>query len=288
MVTTPRMPRGSLSHVGWAQARPTRERGTHMERTNVITGAASGIGKATKELLESRGEKVIGVDLHDADVTVDLTTPEGRSQMAGRVAELSGGTVDAVFAVAGLSGAVPATVGVNFFGMVATLEGLRPFLGSSAAPRAVAVASMASLLPVDEELVAAMARGDEHAALVRAEVLAKDPQTGGLIYSSSKKALAQWIRRQAPSADWAGASIPLNAVAPGIIATPMTADLIATEEARAAILQMVPMPLNGIAQPIVVARLLAWLGSEENTHLCGQVVFVDGGSDAVIRGDSTW
>ncbi|HET7277547.1 MAG TPA: SDR family oxidoreductase [Dermatophilaceae bacterium] len=259
-----------------------------MERTNVITGAASGIGKATKELLESRGEKVIGVDLHDADVTVDLTTPEGRSQMAGRVAELSGGTVDAVFAVAGLSGAVPATVGVNFFGMVATLEGLRPFLGSSAAPRAVAVASMASLLPVDEELVAAMARGDEHAALVRAEVLAKDPQTGGLIYSSSKKALAQWIRRQAPSADWAGASIPLNAVAPGIIATPMTADLIATEEARAAILQMVPMPLNGIAQPIVVARLLAWLGSEENTHLCGQVVFVDGGSDAVIRGDSTW
>jgi len=36
------------------------------------------------------------------------------------------------------------------------------------------------------------------------------------------------------------------------------------------------------------AHLLAWLGSEENTHLCGQVVFVDGGSDAVIRGDSIW
>jgi len=48
------------------------------------------------------------------------------------------------------------------------------------------------------------------------------------------------------------------------------------------------MPLNGIAEPIVVAHLLAWLGSDENTHLCGQVVFVDGGGDAVIRGDSTW
>ena len=68
----------------------------------------------------------------------------------------------------------------------------------------------------------------------------------------------------------------------------MTADLIATEEARAALLQMVPMPLNGIADAAVVARLLAWLGSEENTHLCGQVIFVDGGSDVVIRGDSTW
>lgn len=259
-----------------------------MERTNVVTGAASGIGKTTKELLESRGEKVIGVDLHDADITVDLSTTEGRSQLATRVAELSGGTIDAVYAVAGLSAPVPATVGVNFFGMVATLEGLRPLLGSSATPRAVAVASMASLHPVDDELVAAMTAGDEPAALARAEVLAKDAQTGSLIYSSSKKAIAQWIRRQAPSADWAGASIPLNAVAPGVIATPMTADLIATEEARSALLQMVPMPLNGIAQPIVVARLLAWLGSEENTHLCGQVVFVDGGSDAVIRGDSTW
>jgi len=28
--------------------------------------------------------------------------------------------------------------------------------------------------------------------------------------------------------------------------------------------------------------------SEENTHLCGQVIFIDGGSDVVIRGDSTW
>ena len=51
---------------------------------------------------------------------------------------------------------------------------------------------------------------------------------------------------------------------------------------------MVPMPLNGIAEAQVVADLLAWLVGEENSHLCGQVVFVDGGSDAVIRGDATW
>lgn len=51
---------------------------------------------------------------------------------------------------------------------------------------------------------------------------------------------------------------------------------------------MVPMPLNGFMGPQVPARLLAWLVSEENTHLCGQVIFVDGGSGAVIRGDATW
>ena len=260
-----------------------------MARTSVVTGCASGIGRATKELLEARGERVIGADLHDADINVDLTTAAGRSTLVDQVAERSGGQIDAVFAIAGLALPVPATVGVNYFGMVATLEGLRPLLAGSAAPRAVGVSSMASLFPVDDDLVAAMTAGDEPAALARAEILAAEPETtGGLIYGSTKKAFAQWVRRHSSTPEWAGAGIPLNAVAPGIIATPMVADLTATEEARTAILQRVPMPLNGIAEPLVVAQLLAWLGGVENTHLCGQVVFVDGGSDVVIRGDSTW
>ncbi len=96
------------------------------------------------------------------------------------------------------------------------------------------------------------------------------------------------MRRNAPTADWAGASIPLNAVAPGVVLTPMTADLTATEDDRKQLAGMVPMPLGGFFEPRSVAYLLAWLGSEENAHLCGQVVFIDGGSDAVIRGDSTW
>lgn len=260
-----------------------------MSRTSIITGAASGIGKATRELLESRGERVIGVDLHGTDITADLTTEEGRRFMVAEATRLSGGTVDSVYAVAGLATPTPATVAVNYFGALATLEGLHPLLLGSASPRALAVVSMASLFEVDDELLSALTLGNEQAALARAEVLAKEPETtGGLIYGTTKRALAQWIRRNAPGEQWAGKGIPLNAVAPGVIETPMTAQFTATSEARTAILQMVPMPLNGIAEPIVVARLMAWLGGEENTHLCGQVVFVDGGSDAVIRGDSTW
>lgn len=260
-----------------------------MARTIVVTGAASGIGKTTKELLESRGDKVIGVDLHDADVNVDLTTEEGRKDLVTKVKELSGGKIDAILGIAGLAHPIPATVAVNYFGMVATFENLHPLLKGSKAPRAAGVASMASLFPVDDELMESMLSGDEKGALARAEVLAKDPEgTGQLIYSSTKQAFAKWIRRNAATKEWAGEGIPLNAVAPGIISTPMTADMIATEEARKGLLEMVPMPLNGIAEPIVVAHLLAWLISEENTHLCGQVVFVDGGSDVVIRGDAVW
>jgi len=259
-----------------------------MARTFVVTGAASGIGKTTAELLQSRGETVIGVDLQGTDINVDLTTAEGRTSLVEQVREKSGGKIDGILAIAGLAHPIPATVGVNFFGMVATLEGLRPLLDGSDAPRAAGVASMASLNPVDDELVAAMTSGDEAAALARAEILAGDESTGYLIYGSTKKAFAQWIRRTAPTDDWAAAGIPLNAIAPGVIVTPMTAPLLETEEGREQIRAGVPMPLNGFAEPSVPARLLAWLVSEENSHLCGQVVFVDGGSDVVIRGDSTW
>ena len=100
-----------------------------MTRKYVVTGAASGIGKALTEQLRAEGHTVFGVDLRDADVTVDLTTAEGRIGLVDQVTELSGGTVDAVIAVAGLSAPIPATVGVNYFGAIATLDGLRPMAG---------------------------------------------------------------------------------------------------------------------------------------------------------------
>ena len=259
-----------------------------MSRINVVTGSASGIGRSTRELLLGRGEQVIGVDVHDADVVADLGTADGRAAMVTAVERLSGGHVDAVLAIAGLATPTPDTVSVNYFGMTGTLAGLRPLLVGSAAPRAVGVSSMARLMPLDDELVTLLTAGDETAARERAAVLAKDEATGALIYSSTKKAFAQWIRRMSSTPEWAGAGIPLNAVAPGIIITPMVEPMLATEEGRAMLAQFVPMPLNGFAQPEVVAMLLAWLVCEENSHLCGQVVFVDGGSDVVIRGDSTW
>jgi NAD(P)-dependent dehydrogenase (short-subunit alcohol dehydrogenase family) len=260
-----------------------------MTRTYVVTGAASGIGEATTALLTERGHRVIGVDLHDADVNVDLTTAEGRTELVTRVTELSGGRIDAIIANAGLAAPAAVTVAVNFFGTVATLTGLRPLLAGSDAPRAVATASMASLFPPDDALLEALLAGDEKAAMARgAELEAAGGDAANLIYGTTKRALARWIRRNAATADWAGAGIPLNAVAPGVVETPMTASFTGSEEARAAVLQMVPMPLNGIFQPRDVGYLLAWLTSEENAHLCGQVVFIDGGSDGVIRGDSTW
>ena len=47
--------------------------------TTVITGSASGIGAATAALLRATGHSLITVDLRDADILADLSTPAGRS-----------------------------------------------------------------------------------------------------------------------------------------------------------------------------------------------------------------
>ena len=260
-----------------------------MTRTYVVTGSASGIGASVAELLTSRGFKVIGVDLRNADVEADLGTPQGRRDAAARVLELADGAIDAVVACAGISAPAPITVAVNYFGVTEFLEELAPALARSTAPRAAVVSSMASLQPNSPELVQALLDGDEEKALAIGKELAdRGPQTGYLNYPSSKRALSRWVRRESITDRWAGAGIPLNAVAPGTVTSPMTAQLLSTPEGREMVDRSVPMPLNGHSEPAVIARLLAWLTSEENTHTTGQTIYADGGADATLRGDDIW
>lgn len=261
-----------------------------MTRTYVVTGSASGIGAAARELLVGQGHRVIGADLHDADIIADLGSPRGRRALVDEVSGLTD-VVDGVLSIAGLVAPTPATVSVNYFGMVGVLEGIRPLLRRSSAPRAVGVASVASIRDADDMLVEAMLADDEPRARDRAIDLARDSSAGlggGLIYASSKRAFARWLRRTAGSERWAGAGIPLNAIAPGIVQTPMTESGLATEAMRSAMHERTPMPLNGFAEPAVPARLMAWLAGVENSHVCGQIVFVDGGADVTLRGDSAF
>lgn len=251
-------------------------------RTYVVTGSASGIGSATAERLRAAGHRVIGVDRLPADVTVDLGTTDGRRSMVAAVDEMSEGRIDAVVACAGIADESPETIATNYFGVVATMDGLRPLLAGSDAPRAVVIASVASILGADDAVVDACLSGDETTATERT---AANPS---MAYLTSKTALARWVRRTAPTDAWAGAGIALNAIAPGTVRTPMTAELLAAPGGVEMVDAAVPMPLSGHALAEDVAPLLEFLASADNTRVTGQVVFVDGGADAVIRGDSTW
>lgn len=248
-------------------------------RTAVVTGSASGIGAATRALLESHGVRVIGIDLRDADIECDLATAAGRAAMVEGVEQASGGKVDAVIANAGIGPVGDLTVRVNYFGAVATLVGLRHLLLQAPAPRAVAASSIRSLARPDTELAAACRDHDEPRAAARADELmaSGDRRDAGRLYGTTKHALNEWLRRQATTPDWAGAGIPLNAVAPGLVRTASTEPLLRDDPDYVA--NASPAPLGGIpGDPLEVAHAIAWLAGPHNTRITAQVIYVDGGA----------
>ncbi|MDQ1429581.1 MAG: hypothetical protein QOF40_183 [Actinomycetota bacterium] len=244
-----------------------------------VTGSASGIGAATRALLEADGQRVIGVDLRDAEVEADLGTAPGRAEAVAAVLAACDGTLDGYAGFAG----VPATVeppsllvNVSYFGSTAMLDGLRPALARGGSTSAVAVSSCAATVaPVDDALVDACLAGDESAAAAL-EV------RGGVAYASVKLALGRWVRRNAPA--WAADGVRLNALAPGNTRTPLTKVTLDDPE-LGPLMREVPVPVGHWAEPNEIAAAARWMLSEGSSFMVGSVLFVDGGTDALVRPD---
>jgi NAD(P)-dependent dehydrogenase (short-subunit alcohol dehydrogenase family) len=251
-------------------------------RVTAITGSASGIGAALRARLEVAGERVIGVDVRDAEVVADLGTPDGRAAAVAGVRAASDGRLDGLVACAGLGPHVEpcaAIVAVNFFGAQALLAGLRDALAAGERPAAVAVSSNSAALPgAESPLVDACLAGDEAEARRLAATLA-----GHQTYAGAKLALARWVRRHAPA--WAGSGIRLNAVAPGAVQTPLLTAGLAHPVLGDAI-RGFPIPLGGFGTPGDVAAAIAFLLGPDAAFCCGTVLVVDGGSDALLRPDA--
>lgn len=260
-----------------------------MSRTIVVTGAASGIGKATAELLEAGGDRVLRVDLREGDVVGDLSDPAQIVRVAAEISELTGGVLDGLVANAGVSAPSPLSLKINYLGTVGLIEALRPQLAAADAPRITVTSSAATLQGNDPELVDLLLAGDAEGAIARGTALAEQgPEVGYANYSSSKRAISRWIRRMAPTAEYAGAGISLNGVGPGQVRTGMTTDLFASEEGRKMADDAMPAPYNGVAGAEHIAAVHVFLVSAANARMTGQVLFVDGGFDALRRGDDIW
>ncbi|MFD6832967.1 SDR family oxidoreductase [Streptomyces diastaticus] len=254
-----------------------------MPRTIVVTGSGSGIGAALATLFRDRGDRVIGVDLRGGEIDADLSTAQGRARAAAAAARAAGGVVDAVVTCAGVSVPGGAMVSVNYFGTTEFVTALRPALAAAPRARVVLIGSVSGTQPHDPAVVAACLAGDEDKALT----LAGRAIAGGRaqqLYPSSKAALAQWARRTAVAEGWADAGIPVNVVAPGIVLTPMSAGLFHDPRMKKIMDKAVPMPLNGYSRPEDIARVVLFLASDANSHITGQVLYVDGGAEATLRG----
>ena len=102
--------------------------------------------------------------------------------------------------------------------------------------------------------------------------------------ASSKKAVALYMRRQAP--DFAKAGINFNAIAPGYIETPMTASVAKDTTYGDAIRAFVEsIPAGRPGQTADIVALVDFLLSSQASFIAGTLIFVDGGHDALFRPD---
>ena len=108
---------------------------------------------------------------------------------------------------------------MNYFGSVALVRGLQPQLAAAGGAAVVLMASNSITAQPGwaSEVTTACLEGDEAAA--REHAAATEAVH---VYPATKAALAYWARREGVKDDWIGSGIRVNAVAPGLIATPMT------------------------------------------------------------------
>lgn len=249
--------------------------------TIVLTGGATGIGRAIRDSLAAAGHRLIVIDLKDAEVEADLSNAIARQDAIARVLEMAPDGLDALITCAGVGSHVPdraLIASVNFYGSVEMVEGLMPALQKKGGS-VVMISSNSAPQCQSQELIDAFLDADEESARTIAAGL-----RGHDVYSGSKQAVARWMRRRTPAC--AAAGVRMNAVAPGYIETPMTAVVADNPEYGESIKAFkASIPIGRAGDPRDIADIVDFLLSPQGAFICGSVIFADGGHDAQFRPD---
>lgn len=226
----------------------------------IVTGAASGIGKATVELFRAEGAAVIGADLRGADFECDAGDEEQVEALVSHTVRDHGG-LDIMFANAGVSGGFDSIFEQDAadWAEILRINLIGPFLAIKYAAPAM----------------------KEHGGsiIATASVAGLRSGAGGPAYSASKAGVINLVKVAATQL--VGANIRVNAICPGLIETGMT-ELI-FERARAKgqadkIGHLNPLKRGGAS--IEIANAALFLASDEASYVNGQAIVVDGGLSA--------
>ncbi|GMO33820.1 MAG: SDR family oxidoreductase [Termitinemataceae bacterium] len=255
-----------------------------MGKTYAITGIASGIGRATADLLKKDGHTIIGIDKRDADIIADLSTSKGRQFAIKQTLKMADNKLDGAVLAAGLGplpGIEKEIAEVNFNGVVELAESWQPAFKAAGNAHVVAFSSnSATIIPaIPKKAIDAFFSG--HAERVPVFFKSLGYRGAAMVYGASKLAVARWVRCTAVKPEWAKAGIRLNALAPGGIMTPLIQAQL--DSPNGDDLRSLPTPLSGFGDPADIAAFVQFLLSSNTDFMTGSVLFIDGGSDAYFR-----
>jgi len=225
----------------------------------IVTGAASGIGKATVELFRINGATVIGADVGDgADSRVDAGREEDVARLVEETVAEHGG-LDIFFANAGISGGW-ATISEQTaadWSEILRVNLIGPFLAVKYAGPLIARRGGGSII-------------------CTASVAGLRSGAGGAAYSASKAGVISLV--QTASQQLYGSGVRVNAICPGLIETGMTKGIYdmaraAGQENRIGEIN----PLNRGGEPKEIAQAALFLASDESSYVNGTALVVDGG-----------
>jgi NAD(P)-dependent dehydrogenase (short-subunit alcohol dehydrogenase family) len=252
-------------------------------KTAVITGAGSGIGRASSLLFAAEGANLVIADKMDtvnetaklvADAggkAVALTGDAGdeafvESLIAKAVSEY--GTLDAIWANAGISGGWTPyeEQDAAFWAEILRVNLIGPFLAIKHASKVMLPKGKGSII-------------------LTASVAGIRSGAGGMPYSASKAGVINLATTAAN--EFYGSNVRVNCICPGLIETGMTQPIFDGARARGnedKIGQLNPLTRGGV--PIEIANAGLFLASDESSYVNGQAIVVDGGlssSHPVVR-----
>jgi len=241
----------------------------------VVTGAASGIGRATALRFAEEGAAVLVSDVAEA----------GLAETAARI-ERAGGRVRAVAADVSEESAVASLVdacvgelgGLEVFHANAGISGGNvPFLESTVEEwrRVLDVNLVGPFLAV-KHAAPVMRDAGGGSIVCTASVAGLRSGAGPTAYSASKAGVVSLV--QTAANQLAGTGVRVNAICPGLVETGMTQPMF--DLARSAgkghkIGQL--NPLRRAGEPVEIANLVLFLASDESSYVNGQAIAVDGG-----------
>ena len=239
----------------------------------LITGAAGGLGQAiacafaqhgADVVLADREEGPLGEVLHQCrdlgvqarSLSADLADPLQANALGAR-AQAEFGRIDTLVCNAGIQGPAGPLLDVTESDWARVFQ-----------------VNLASAYALCASLVPRMASRGRGSVILMASIAALRGNRAIGLYGLSKAALAQLARNLA--VEWGPQGVRCNALAPGLIRTPLAANVLTDEHFMARRLALTP--LRRVGEPHEVAGVAVMLAASAGGFINGQVLTVDGGT----------